>query len=199
MARGSLHKIKDVPPRIPPLDEIRSEVSLAWKMGQARPMAEKAALELAAALDKKSGPIKEQTIDGYRVVSIPPIARRQTSFLPGQFGAETSEESPIPDVAHAGDDFRQAYFDLKRGSAAVAPNEPKSVFYVMTLLNREPATFAKLYAPNGDEFRYKNMALRQAERRLDEQWMGWLRQQAGITSDWVPPDEAKGKATSEGM
>ncbi len=80
----------------------------------------------------------------------------------------------------------------------MAPNEPKTVYYVMALGNREPATFAKLYAPNGDEFRYKTMARDQAARRLDEQWMGWLRQQAGITPDWVPPDEAKGKATAEG-
>lgn len=191
-------KIKDVPPRIPPLDEIRSEVSLAWKMAQARPLARKTADELASKLNK-SGSIKDQTVDGFRVLSIPPIARRQTSFLPGQSAAETSEESPIPEVAYAGDDFRKAYFDLQPSSAAVAPNEPKTVYYAMTLLNREPATFAKLYAPNGDEFRYKYLALREAARRADEQWMGWLRQQAGITPDWVPPDEARGKAASDGM
>lgn len=192
-------KIQDVPPHIPPLDEIRSEVSLAWKMAQARPLAKKAADELAAKLEKQGGPVKDQTIDGYRVLSVPPIARRQTSFLPGQFGAETSEESPIPEVAHAGDEFRKAYFELKPGSAAVAANEPKTVYYAMELVNREPATFAKLYAPNGDEYRYKYTALRQAARQADEDWMGWLRQQAGLGSDWVPPDEAKGKATSEGM
>jgi hypothetical protein len=192
-------KIKDVPPRTPELDEIRSEVSLAWKMAQARPLAKKAADELALKLNQKGGAIKDHTVDGFRVVSVPPIARRQTSFLPGQLGAETSEESPIPDIAHAGDAFRKAYFDLQPGSKLVAPNEPKTVYYVMALENREPATFAKLYAPNGDEFRYKMMARDQAARRLDEQWMGWLRQQAGITLDWVPPDEAKGKATSEGM
>ncbi len=191
-------KIKDASPRTPPLDEIRSEASLAWKMAQARPLAKKAADELALAINKKGGAIKDPTVDGYRVVSVPPIARRQTSFLPNQLGAETSEESPIPDVAYAGDAFRKAYFDLQPGRAAVAPNEPKTVYYVMALGNREPATFAKLYAPNGDEFRYKTMARDQAARRLDEQWMGWLRQQAGITPDWVPPDEAKGKATAEG-
>ncbi len=191
-------KIKDAPPRIPPLDEIRSEVSLAWKMAQARPLAKKAADELALVINKKGNAIKDPTVDGYRVVSVPPIAQRQTSFLPNQLGAETSEESPIPDIAYAGDAFRKAYFDLQPGRAAVAPNEPKTVYYVMALGNREPATFAKLYAPNGDEFRSKTMARDQAARRLDEQWMGWLRQQAGITGDWVPPDEAKGKATAEG-
>jgi peptidyl-prolyl cis-trans isomerase D len=192
-------KIKDVPPRVPPLDEILSEVSLAWKMEKARPLAKAAADALAVDLKKKGAPIKDQTIDGYRVVSVPPIALRHTSFLPGQLGAETSEESPIPDVAYPGDAFRRAYFDLQPGSTAVAPNEPKTVYYVMAIQNREPATFAKLYAPNGDEYRYKIMARDQAARRLDERWMGWLREQAGITREWVPPDEAKGKASSEGM
>jgi hypothetical protein len=192
-------KIKDNPPHVPPYEEIRSEVSLAWKMAQARPLAKKAADDLAADLKKKNGEIKGQTVEGYRVVSIPPIAQRQTSFLPGQLGAEASEESPIPEVAHAGDDFRKAYFQLQPGSASVAANDPKTVYYVMELVKREPATFAKLYAPNGDEYRYKLVALRQAARRADEDWMGWLRQRAGISRDWVPPDEAKGKGTSEGM
>ena len=139
-------------------------MSLAWKIGQARPLAKKAAEDLASELNKKGGAIKDETVKGYRVVSIPPIARRHTSFLPGQLGAESSEESPIPDVPYAGEAFRKAYFDLQPGSAAVAPNEPKTVYYVMAFENREPATFAKLYAPNGDEFRYKMMARDQAAR-----------------------------------
>ena len=67
----------------------------------------------------------------------------------------------------------------------------------MALDRREPATFAALYAPNGDEFRYKMSAATQAARQLDEEWMGWLRQQAGLETDWVPPDEAKGKSPAE--
>ena len=43
-------KIEDLPPRVPPLDEIRPEVVLAWKMEQARPLAEKAAQEFAATI-----------------------------------------------------------------------------------------------------------------------------------------------------
>ena len=65
----------------------------------------------------------------------------------------------------------------------------------MVLDRREPATFAALYATNGDEFRYKMFAREQADRELVEQWMGWLRQQAGLKSDWVPPDEAKAQAS----
>ena len=63
----------------------------------------------------------------------------------------------------------------------------------MMLDRRDPATFAALYAPAGDEFRYKSFAKEQADRQLVDNWMGWLRRQAGVAPDWVPADEAKEK------
>jgi len=190
-------KIKDVPPHVPSLDEVRSEVSLAWKTAQARPLAEKAAQEVAERLKKKGAALTEGTFEGYRVVTIPPIARRQTTFLPNQFESGPPEQSPIPEVPIAGESFRDAYFALQPGSVVVAPNLPRTIYYVMLPDRREPATFAALYAPNGDEFRYKMLARDQAARHLDEQWMGWLRHQAGLERDWIPPDESKGKSSAE--
>ncbi len=64
-------KIKDVPPRVPPLEEVRSQVSLDWKMNKARPLAQKAAEKLAEQLKKKGGTIKDNTVEGYRVLTIP--------------------------------------------------------------------------------------------------------------------------------
>ena len=61
----------------------------------------------------------------------------------------------------------------------------------MTLDRHEPARFTALYAPNGDEFRYKNIVREQALRKQDEEWMSWLRKQAGLKDDWIPPDEAR--------
>ena len=52
----------------------------------------------------------------------------------------------------------------------------------MALDKREPATFAALYAPYGDQRRYESTAKNQAARQLAEEWMGWLRQKAGLTS-----------------
>ena len=82
---------------------------------------------------------------------------------------------------------------VQPGSVAVAPNQPKTSYYAMILDRREPATFAALYAPNGEEFRYKSFAREQADRELVENWMTWLRRQAGVEANWVPPDEAKEK------
>ena len=197
--RFLVRKIKDEPPHVPTLEQVRSEVVIAWKMAQARPLAEKAAGELASRIKAKGATLKDPTVDGFRVVSIPPITRSQTSFMPtSMFEPSPVVETPIPDVPHAGEAFRDAYFGLQAGSVDVAPNQPRTVYYVMTLDRREPATFSALYAPNGDEYRYKSMAREQASRQQDEQWMGWLRQQAGLKPDWIPPDEAKKDEAARG-
>ena len=197
--RFLVRKVKDEPPHVPTLEQVRSEVIVAWKMAQARPLAEKAASELASQIKAKGATLKDPKVDGFRVASIPPITRSQTSFMPtSMFEPSPVVETPIPDVPHAGEAFRDAYFGLQAGAVDVAPNQPRTVYYVMTLDRREPATFSALYAPNGDEYRYKSMAREQASRQQDEQWMGWLRQQAGLKPDWIPPDEAKKDEAARG-
>ena len=49
-----------------PLDEVRSQVVLAWKIDKARPLAQKAADQLAEQLKKKPGDVKIGTFQGYR-------------------------------------------------------------------------------------------------------------------------------------
>lgn len=192
--RYLIRKLKDEPAHVPALDEVRSEVILAWKLAQARPLAQKAADELAKQIKAKGGTLKDPKVDNYRVVTIPPITRTQQSFQPSSmFEPSPVVETPIPDVPHAGEAFRDAYFGLQEGAVEVVANQPKTIFYVLTQERREPASFAALYSPNGDEFRYKAMARDEAAREQDKQWMGWLREQAGLKADWVPPDEAARK------
>jgi hypothetical protein len=188
-------KIKDVPPRVPPLDEVRKQVALAWKTEKARPLARKAADEVAEQLKKQPGALKDASFQGYRVVTIPPTARMQapTNLSPNPFEMSAPGETPISEVAFPGEAFRKAYFSLQPGSVAVAPNQPETDYYAMALDRRDPATFTALYAPNGDEFRYKMLAREQAGRELVDDWMGWLRHDAGIDTNWVPPDEAREK------
>jgi peptidyl-prolyl cis-trans isomerase D len=189
-------KVKDAPPRVPPLDEARSQVSLAWKTEKARPLAEKAAEQLAEQLRKQGNPPKDSTYQGYPVVTIPATAPKHTPMTlspTNPFRMGEPEESPISEVPSPGEDFRKAYFSLQPGSVAVAPNHPRTSYYAMILDRREPATFDALYAPNGEEFRYKSFAREQADRELVENWMTWLRRQAGVEANWVPPDEAKEK------
>jgi peptidyl-prolyl cis-trans isomerase D len=190
--RFLVRKIADQPPRVPSLDEVRSEVIVAWKKAKARPLAAKAADNLAKQIKAKGSPLKDARFENYRVATIPPITRYHTSFLPtSMFEPSAPIESQIPDVPNPGDAFRNAYFSLQPGAVEVVSNQPKSVYYVITPDRHEPAKFTALYAPNGDEFRYKNIVREQALRKQDQEWMSWLRKQAGLKEDWVPSDEAK--------
>lgn len=189
--RYLVRKIKDEPPHVPALDQVRAEVVRAWKIAKARPVAQKAAEELAAQVKSGKETLKEPKVQNYRVFSVPPITRTQTSMMPtSMYELPPVVESQIPNVPLAGDAFRDAYFDLQPGAAAVAPDKPRSSFYVMTLDRREPATFAKLYAPYGDERRYRGLAFEEAAKEQSQHWMALLRQQAGLKSNWIPPDEA---------
>jgi hypothetical protein len=92
--------------------------------------------------------------------------------------------------------LRDAYFGLEPKAVAVAPNQPRTTYYVLTLDRRLPASFAALYAPNGDYVRYQREAQMRAAENRDQQWMGRLRQQAGLDPNWVPSDEAKGESST---
>jgi peptidyl-prolyl cis-trans isomerase D len=189
-------KVKDAAPRVPPLDEVRSQVVLAWKTEKARPMAEAAAQQVADQLRKQKAAPKDATYQGYPVLSIPAIAKLQSPMnlsAANPFQLDQPVESPISEVPSAGEAFRKAYFALEPGSVAVATNQPQTSYYAMTLDRREPATFAALYALAGDEYRYKSLAKEQADRQLFENWMNAVRRQAGIDANWVPADEAKEK------
>jgi peptidyl-prolyl cis-trans isomerase D len=193
-------KVKDEAPRVPPLDEVKSDVILAWKQAKARPLAEKAAQDVAAKIKEQGGKIAEEQVDGYRVISTPPITRTQMGGMPASpFEPTPLVETTIPEVPLASPALRDAFFDVKPGETAVAPNLPKTVYYVVALDRREPANFAQLYdAARGDEFRFKMLATEEAGRRQDDNWMAWLRKQAGLPADWVPPDEAKKDQAAEG-
>jgi peptidyl-prolyl cis-trans isomerase D len=188
-------KVKDVAPRVPSLDEVRSQVALAWKTEKARPLAQKAAEQLAEQLKKQATPPKDATFQGYPVVTIPAIARKFTPFSlsSNPYRMSEPEDTPISEVPSPGEGFRKSYFALQPGSVAVAPNQPETSYYVMILDRRDTATFAALYAPAGDEFRYKSFAKEQADRQLVDNWIGWLRRQAGVSSKWVPADEVREK------
>jgi peptidyl-prolyl cis-trans isomerase D len=191
--RFLIRKLQDVEPRVPPLDEIRAEVVLSWKSEQARAPAEEAANAFAAKAKGEGGKIVGEIVDGRPVIVTDPVTRlRPGAPLPGQFfetGPPTP--SPIPQMPASGNALREAYFSLQSGDAVVAANEPKTVYYVMTLNQRFPATFSALYAPNGDYFRYLQETLSEAAFARSDDWLKTLRAQAGLPSGWTLNDESR--------
>ncbi len=189
--RFLVRKIADLPSRTPPLQEVRPKVVQAWKLEQARGPAETAAKEFAETVRRNGGVIKDDQIKDRSVVITDPVTRLQPGTpLPGQFfesGPPT--ETEIRQIPDAGEALRNALFDLTPKSVAVVPNQPKTIYYVLAQDRREPASFAALYAPNGDYMRYLSESMGEAQRRRDDEWMNGLRRQAGLKLDWKPRDE----------
>jgi hypothetical protein len=189
--RFLVRKLADQPSRIPPLNEVRPQVVQAWKLEQARSLAEKAAREFAKTVESNGGVIKDDQVKDRSVILTELVTRLQPGApLPGQFFASgPPTETEIRQIPNAGEALRNALFDLTPKSVAVAPNQPKTIYYVLTHDRREPASFAALYAPNGDYMRYLSESLDEAQRRRDDEWMNQLRKQAGLKPDWKPRDE----------
>ena len=111
---------------MPPWTRSAPTVAVAWKKAKARPLAEKAADDLAKQIKAKGATLKDSTVESYRVITIPPITRYQTSFLPtSMFEPSPVVETPIPDVPMPGEAFRNAYFSppacRRRGRARTSP------------------------------------------------------------------------------
>lgn len=183
-----VRKVEDLPPRVPTLDEIKEEVVHAWKVDQARPLAEKAAKELADQVKKDGGKFKADVVDGHPVITTSPTSKMQLSFMQPE-----PTPSELPQLPQAGPELRDALFGLKEGAVVVAPDEPRNVYYVLTLKNRTEASLDSLYAPNGDYFLYQRITLGNQYQKLVDQWLNELRADAGLPPGWTPPDE-KGEA-----
>jgi len=189
--RYLVRKLEDVEPHIPPLSEVRPDVVAAWKLNKARELAEKAARELAETIKKDGGRIKDQVVAGHPVIAIDSVTKLEPGMMiPGrnfQFGPPTKAE--LRQIPKASDSLREALFDLKPGQVAVEADVPKSTYYVMTLDNREPASFSGLYGVVAMPIPYQEDAFSKARLADEMSRMTDLRARAGLKPDWTPPDE----------
>ena len=112
--RFLVRKIADLPSRIPPLEEVRPQVVQAWKLEQARRLAEKAAQEFAETVRSNGGVIKDDQVKDRSVIITEPVTRLQPGApLPGQFFASgPPTETEIRQIPNAGEALRNALFDL---------------------------------------------------------------------------------------
>ena len=150
-------KVQDVQAHVPELTDpgVRDQVVRAWKLMQAEPLARARAEELAKLAAKSAKPLREtlakQTVTGAKG-SVPVSARETPEFT---WMRESSTPSmnpfgprPPPQISEpvfiekAGNAFMEVVFDqlAKPNDVGVAPNGDKSIFYVVKLLERTPAT-----------------------------------------------------------
>ncbi len=185
-------KVEDQPTRVPGLEEIRPEVVRAWKTEQARPLTLKAAEELASKAQAAGGMLTTDLVDGRTILTTDMLTRLESASLPmpGQFSPPRPRPTAIPQIPTAGEALRDALFGLEQGQVAVAPDEPMSAYYVLALDRRNPVGYTSLYAPTGPRMTIQSEVLDEARERKIDDWMGVLREQAGLPADWSPPDEA---------
>ncbi len=119
------------------LDEIKPQVTLAWKMIEARKPALAKAKEEAAQASKLKQTLKEtfHNVPGNPVSTVGPF-----SWLTQPIGQPMGEPklTEVSGVEQVGNDFMKAVFALQPGETAVATNEPQTVYYVVQVESQEP-------------------------------------------------------------
>jgi peptidyl-prolyl cis-trans isomerase D len=188
-------KLADREPAVPPLAEVRDEVVRAWKLEKARAKAEAAAKALADKARAAGGDLSAAAAAEKRVViptdAVPEISPSFDLDNPATFGQLRPTE--IPQLDRPGEKLREAYFALKKGDVQVAPNAPKTTYYVLALKERSAADVPQaIYNPMGARLDLEpSVAQREAVLRYIE-WMEYLRKQAGVEVE--TPEDADSEA-----
>jgi len=200
-----VRKTEDIAPHTVPLEDIRDQVVRAWKREKARPMALKAAQELAERLKTQSGQIKELSIDNRPVIAIEQVTKLQPGVMvPSRYGPQFGFErgpatlTDLIEIRMAGEKLLDTLFGLKQGDVMVESDLPQSNYYVMTLDRRTPVPYAALLGPNGSLASFKRETQQEIYRKAYGEGMARLREQAGYHPEDYPADPQDRENSREG-
>jgi hypothetical protein len=181
-------KTEDLPPFVPSFESARADVERAWRIVEARPLARNAADEIAAAA---SGAPSLASVVAEKFA-----ARKLEATTVGPFtwlgrNAATFGAPPTlaqPDgLSMPGEEFMQAVFALQPGGTAVAFNEPRTVCYVIRLVEYRPddeALRQRFLDASTDERRLLEIA-RQEEAQAVSRWIDEIERKYAL--DWKRP------------
>jgi hypothetical protein len=192
-------KVADQTAYVPKLEEIRDQVSRAYRLEKARDLAKRAAETFAGHARQAGGDVASTAqAENLSVVTTTPVPQMVPGgFLGGSFQPAPARPSEIAQLPDAGEELRKALFGLEPTQVAVAPNASKSIYYVLGLAESTPVTVQALYSTFGPSTTLRNEVETAASRKRLESWMAQLREEAGLPSGWVPPDEeSRAKAES---
>jgi hypothetical protein len=164
-------KTEDQPEFTPSFQSARDDVLRAWRIVEARPLARKAAEEIAA--EVKAGKTLEAVAaarGGLEVAKVGPFTWLTRGTAPFGSAPELSQ----PDgLAMPGEELMRAVFDLEPGQTAVAFNEPKTVCYAIRLVSLEPddARLKELFLASSSDPRRLSTVAEDDTRAVYERWM----------------------------
>ncbi|MFO0354020.1 MAG: hypothetical protein ACK50O_11995 [Pirellulaceae bacterium] len=115
--------------KVPTFSEAKEEVVAAWKRAEARKLAEKKAQDLVGLLDQQTeSPWNAVLSETERPLVVQPSTfswmQPPQSFLGAPF------LSTVEGVESPGEEFMRQVFSTPVGKSTVAPNAPKSIYYV---------------------------------------------------------------------
>jgi hypothetical protein len=174
-------KTEDQPEFTPSFQSARDDVLRAWRIVEARPLARKAAEEVAA--EVKAGKTLEQIAaarGSLEVEKVGPFTWLTRGTAPFGSAPELSQ----PDgLAMPGDELMRAVFDLEPGQTSVAFNEPKTVCYVVRLVSLEPddARLKDLFLASSEDPRRIATVADDDMRAVNENWMKSIVERYGVS------------------
>lgn len=187
-SRGFLAwKVEDIASYIPTLKDVEPQVIFAIRTEKAREQAKQEAEKLQKLALADGGDLKKLPGNETMITTIP-IAK----MTPDPLNRDLPRPSEILELPNAGKEVRDAIFTLEPGKVAVALDQAKENYYLLSLAKREPADVAKLYNPSDSlKSSLQSMAVTESQIQSVEGWMNELRLRAGLAKDWVPLDEKK--------
>ncbi len=135
-------KVWDSPEREPDWSEqeTRDLVLRKWKELQARDLARKEAEDLAATARSSGKPLKELVAKrpGRTVITPEPFAWVTYGMIPGVWTRQPPRLSEVKGIDGAGNQFMESVFSLPQGGIGLAENDPRTVVYVVRVVEYKP-------------------------------------------------------------
>lgn len=131
-------KVAEEEARVPELADIRAEVVKAWKLDEARKLAQQAAEKLAAEVDGGKL-LKEQVPAGTKVITprafsyVEPISMMMVRF--GQARMPRLDEIEFDIEDSSTDTIKKEVVKMPVGGVEVLPNASKSIYYVVHVVS----------------------------------------------------------------
>ena len=180
-------KTEELPPFVPSFESARADVERAWRIVEARPLARKLAEEVATAAG--GGPLGAVVAEKFASRGLETVSVGPFTWLgrpAATFGAAPTLSQP-EGLSMPGEEFMQAVFALEPGGTAVAFNEPRTVCYVIRLVEYRPDETAlreRFLDASTDERRLLEIA-RQEESRAVSRWIEEIERRYAL--DWKRP------------
>ncbi|MEY3032852.1 MAG: hypothetical protein RLZZ622_1327 [Planctomycetota bacterium] len=171
--------------RVPSFAEARETVEKAWRIVEARPLAQQRAAEIAAAAAERSLPETVGKEQAEAVRTVGPF----TWLTQGSagFGAPPRISQP-KDLVFPGEAFMQAVFATPAGMSTSAFNEPQTICYALRVITSEPdeAELRTRFASSRGEPQRVAMVAQEAFADVFRNWIEGLETSAGLTWNREP-------------